>query len=257
MANNDENSRELFRQKSAPLLSRIQEGTTEEGRILKQIEGKEIPAGPAQLTLAKINLGITSCFLASNQLSLSILGVKQLESLNQGRLTLYKALVYLETAVSTAIDIPLSDEENPADQIASVPYDERYRLIQNFAVITHYFIDSFAESQKSVWTFVDLEGRFAVAAKNTLDVRRASRKYLAPDEEYNTVVSFINLTKKLLNRAAGMYRGRFTDLDHTSLDDLRRAIAYLRVLIHLNTLTGDNTRVGELKKRLDIWESQL
>src|SRR5574344_2575925 len=80
-----------------------------EKNMLMMIEKDPTGASYKRLMLTDEMLFLTTLYLSKHYLSVSLLGVKNEDALNDARKTLYKAVIYLEEVVSNFIDVPFSD----------------------------------------------------------------------------------------------------------------------------------------------------
>ncbi|MDC7222678.1 MAG: hypothetical protein PQJ60_02990, partial [Spirochaetales bacterium] len=88
-----------------------------EKKVLAQIKSEEEGAAYKRIRLANENLDIVSYFLIINNLSQTLLGVKNENALNDARKSCYKAVIYLEEVFSPLIDVPYSDYEERLTEV--------------------------------------------------------------------------------------------------------------------------------------------
>jgi hypothetical protein len=245
-----------FIARSAPLKEIIK---TVENNILLvtgQLKKGEITPGAGQLRLCQESLFGVSCFLGINRLSLDLVGTKSIDSINSARRMLYNALLALEKVLPSQLDITAKDNQIPEENNLGLNVQERYHLVQKFALAIQMTIDAYEDKQIQV-TFLDMEGRFAKVALNILDMRAAIKSYMAMDEDYNVLCHFFPLQKRLLFHSAANYRARYEQAagTDTETDDLNLGIRYLEAVVHLANLIRD-PEAPEYKKKLDLWEGK-
>lgn len=228
-----------------------------EKNMLMMIEKDPTGASYKRLMLTDEMLFLATLYLAKHSLSVSILGVKNEDALNESRKTLYKAVIYLEEVVSNFIDSPFSDYEDKIDQIKNLPQSKRYYLIRKLGLSIRLVMDAFGDNSKWRWTFVELEARFATVAKNILDLKTSSKDGLDPHSpDYDDTIYHIRLVKRLLQQAADGYREKY-ELSTGRIDDFRLAINYLLALRRIHLILNERNEAEEAKKKADIWKDKM
>ena len=119
---------------------------------------------------------LVTVYNAMTDLSMNLLGYKNESYLDKGRKSLYKAIINLEEVVSNYIDVPLSENHELLKSLTSFPDKERLRLVRKIGYAVSLLEDRYGEKSKWKWSFVELEGRFAVVAKNLFDFRTYQKK---------------------------------------------------------------------------------
>jgi hypothetical protein len=231
--------------------------------ILKQEQNilmviKRDPAGAAfkRLTLVDEMLNLTSNYMVLNGISQSVLKVKNEDSLNDGRKSLYKSVIYLEEIVSNYVDAPFSDYEEKLAEIESVDAARRYLLVRKMGLAIQLLEEAYGDNTKWKWSFVELEGRFSAAAKNIIDLRNAVANTDPRSPNYEPTVYHLRLIKKLLMQAADRYREKY-ELSTSRSDDFKQGINFLAALRRLHIVLGDREEAETVKKKLDIWSAKL
>jgi hypothetical protein len=201
-------------------------------------------------------LNLASNYIIMNGVSYAMLGIRNEEALNDARKSLYKCVIYLEGALGNYVDAPFSDYEDRLAKIASMDTAGRYLLVRKLGLGIQLLQNAYGDNSKWKWSFVELEGRFAAAAKNILDLRKAAANTDPRSPDYEPTVYLIRLIKKLLSQAADRYRERY-ELSTRSVEDLKMGILFLAALRRLQSLLGNRREVELTKKRMDVWESKL
>ena len=200
---------------------------------------------------------VASLYMAQNSLSLKILGVKNNDALNEARKILYKAIIYLEELVTNVIDIPYSDLVKNHETIQDKPIAERYYLIRKLGLAINLLEIAFGDNSKWKWSFVELKGRYAVVAKNLIDMRNSVKAYFDPNnEDYETTVLYVRLIIKQLEASAAGYRDKY-EVSTRRLDDMRNAIKFLLARHKLAIAIGDKTNAEEIKKKALVWKDKM
>jgi len=209
-----------------------------------------------KLALADDNLNLVANYLVMNSLSLSILGVKNEAYLNEGRKCVYKALICLEEVVSPLIDAPFSDYEQGLETIATFSDDARYSLVRKIGFTIQSLEDGYGENSKWKWSFVDLEGRFAVVAKNLLNLKTFIAGMDPRVEGYSSRMAHLGLTRELLQQAADRYREKY-ELSTMRIDDIKAGINFLAAARRLHIVLGEGDQADVVKKKADIWRTKM
>jgi hypothetical protein len=219
---------------------------------------KKDPAGAAFKRLALVDemLNLTSNYIVLNGISQGVLKVKNEDALNDGRKSLYKSVIYLEEIVSNLVDAPYSDYEEKVAEIESVDAVRRYLLIRKMGLTIQILEDAYGDNTKWKWSFVELEGRFAAAAKNIIDLRNAVANTDPRSPSYEPTVFHLRMIKKLLMQAADRYREKY-ELSTNRIDDFKQGIVFLSALRRLHIILGDREEAETVKKKLDIWSVKL
>ncbi|MDR0623444.1 MAG: hypothetical protein LBG10_03345 [Treponema sp.] len=218
---------------------------------------KQDPAAAfKRLILVDEMLNLTSNYIIINGISQSVLKVKNEDSLNDGRKSLYKSVIYLEEVVGNQVDAPFSDYEEKLAEIEPVDAARRYLLVRKMGLAIELLENAYGDNTKWKWSFVELEGRFAAAAKNIVDLRNAVINTDPRSPSYEPTVYHLRLIKKLLMQAADRYREKY-ELSTNLIDDFKQGITFLSALRRLHIILGDREEAETVKKKLDIWSLKL
>lgn len=257
MAKVTDEARQLYGEQVSVYQQQIDALLIREKNMLMMIEKDPTGASYKRLMLTDEMLFLTTLYLAKHSLSVSILGVKNEDALNDSRKTLYKAVIYLEEVVSNYIDVPFSDYEEKINDIKNLPQSKRYYLIRKLGLAIRLVLDAYGENTKWRWTFVELEARFATVAKNILDLKIASKDGLDPHSpDYDDTIYHLRLVKKLLQQSADRYREKY-ELSTGRIDDFRLGINYLLALRRLHFILSEKNEADEVKKKADIWKEKM
>ncbi|MCL2127962.1 MAG: hypothetical protein FWH38_06875 [Treponema sp.] len=256
MAKINDRERNRYSELIVPYNKAADEQLQEEHNILSTLKKNVLDAPLNRLKLAELMLDLSSNYLVSNSISVSVLGVKNEEALNNARKAVYKSIIYYEAILSNYVDAPFSDYESRLEQIESVNPEQRYLLARKTGFTINLLENAYGDNTKWKWTFVDLEGRFAAVAKNMINLRSIITDSDPRSPYYMPVVFHLKLVKKLLSLAADRYREKY-ELSTNRIDDFKMGITFLSALKRLDTLTGDEQDAGIVKKRLDIWTNKL
>ena len=212
MAKITEESREQFNTEADHYKKRIDESLEKEKNMLTVMKSDSVGVEYKKLILAEEMIYVATLYVQINGSSLKILGVKNNDALNDARKILYKAIIYLEEIVTNSINIAYSELSDQMEAIKNTPIQKRYQLMQKLGLAIQMVIDGFGDNSKWKWSFVELQGRFAVVAKNLLDMKAAVKDYFDPNSpNYDSTVIYVRLVKKLVDDSATAYR----DADQT------------------------------------------
>jgi hypothetical protein len=213
-------------------------------------------SGLLNIEAADVNLNAVSYYVLMNNLSVALLGIKNDAYLNEARKTCYKSIINLENSVSNYIDVPFSEYEGRLEKIAPYTEDRRWALIKKMGFSIQAVKDGFGENTKWKWSFVEIEGRFAVVAKNLMDLKSLMSGLDPRAEFYQERYAHLKLVKRLLQSSADGYREKY-ELSTLRIDDFKVAINYLGSLRRLNALVGEPEEANELKRKIDIWKTKM
>jgi hypothetical protein len=256
MAKITNEERHQYQEKIKPYRDKIVEIGGMEKQLLIAVQKDPGNAAFKRLTLSEEMLNLASYQILISLVSQSRLKVKEENALNDGRKSLYKSVIYLEQVVSNYVDAPYSDYEEQLAAIASIDAARRYLLVRKMGLAINLLENAYGDNTKWKWSFVELEGRFAAAAKNILDLKNAVANTDPRSPDYEPTMYHLRMIKKLLNQAADRYREKY-ELSTNRIDDFKQGINFLNSLRRLHVLMGDRDEAETIKKKLDIWSAKL
>ncbi|MGA2614852.1 MAG: hypothetical protein ABSG38_15555 [Spirochaetia bacterium] len=227
-----------------------------EKKVKEQIAAGVEGASFRRLALVDDNLNLVAQYLVMNSLSLSFLGVKNEAYLNEGRKCIYKALIYLEEIVSPMIDAPFSDYEQGLETIVTVSDDNRYNLVRKLGFSIDSLEEGYGENSKWKWSFVELEGRFAVVSKNLLNLKTFVAGMDPRVAGFSARMAHLGLARELLQQAADRYREKY-ELSTMRIDDIKVGINFLSAVRRLHIVLGESDQADVVKKKADIWRTKM
>ena len=256
MAKITEQDRHLYHERVKSFIGMTRTLQDNEKNILEEIEKDTSDAPMRKLILTDEMLNLASNYIAINGVSQSVLKSKNEEALNDGRKTLYKAVIYLEEVVTNFIDAPFSEYEEKLAAIGSFDQNQRYNLIKKMGLAIDLLEEAYGDNSKWRWTFVELEGRFAAAAKNIIDLRSVVANRNPESPYYDSIVYHIRLIKKLLAQAADRYREKY-ELSTGQMLDFKTGILFLAALRRIHVVLAENEEAESIKKKYSIWKAKL
>ncbi len=249
--------KQVYKEKNIEYQAKIDSILTYEKEIRQDILKNTNAQSLNRVILASEILDIVSLFIAKHYVHIATLRTKNEYALNEARKTIYKAIIYLEEAVSNYVDAPYSEYADKVDQLESLSEPMRYYIVRKLGLALRMLEDAYGDNTKWRWTFVELEARFATVAKNIMDLKKASKEGLDPhSEDYDTTVFHLRLVKKLLEQAANRYREKY-ELSTGRIDDFRLAINYLRALHRIHLILNERQDAEEVKRKAEIWKNKM
>jgi hypothetical protein len=201
-------------------------------------------------------LNIVSYYNLMNALSLSLLGIKNESFLNDGRKSCYKSIIYMEEIVSPYVDAAFSDYQQGVESLKHFDDRSKYRFLCKLGFAIDSIVEGFGAGSKWKWSFVELQGRYAVIAKNLLNLKSFIMQLDPRVEGYSERLAHMQLVKKILQQSADRYREKY-ELSTMRLDDIKKAILFLAAMKRLHTLLGEVEEAEVVKKKMEIWKTKM
>ena len=256
MAKVSNEDRHQYFERIKPYKAAISAHLKKEELLLQAVKQDPQTAASRRLVLANEMILLTSNYIIQSGVSLSMLKLRSEEALNEGRKSLYKAVIYLEDVVSPMVDAPYSEYENRLAEIASVDAAKRYSLIRKMGLVIQLLENAYGDNTKWRWSFVELEGRFAAIVKNIVDLKSAVSNTDPRSPDYEPTMYHLRLMKKLLAQAADRYREKY-ELSTNHIDDFKMGLNFLNALKRIHILLGDRNDAETVKKRAETWAAKL
>lgn len=237
--------------------TRIAQALNTEKTLLLQAKTDAVNSPYKKINLCELMTQIASLYMAQNALSVKIMGVKNNDMLNEARKIFYKAIIYLEEIVTNIIDMPYADLAKNYDSIKNCTLKERFDVIMKLGFLIECLEDDFGDNSKWKWSFVELKGRYAVVAKNFIDMRSAAKAYLDPgNSEYETATLYLRKLISCIDNTATGYRDKY-ELSTKRIDDMKNAIRFLLARNKLAIALNDSQGAQEAKSKAVVWNNRL
>jgi hypothetical protein len=234
---------------NAPKATAIQSAVALDPEILREANLK-------RFTLADESLNQLSYYNLMSALSLSLLGVKNEGFLNEARKCCYRSIIFMEEIVSPHTDAPYSDYELGVESLQEVPDSAKFGYLKKLGFSIDSVVEGFGTNSKWKWSFVELEGRYAVVAKNLLNLKTFLAQLDPRVEGYSDRLGHVNLAKRLLQQSADRYREKY-ELSTLRIDDIKQSILFLSALRRLHVLLAEVDEAEVVKKKVDIWKAKM
>jgi hypothetical protein len=114
----------------------------------------------------------------------------------------------------------------------------------------------YGENSKWKWMFVDLDGRCAVIAKNSIDMRTLTADLALTADNYETTYYYVKMVKTLLNQSAEQFRQKY-ELSSQRPEDFERSVNFLNALKRLHLTLDERTEAEEIRKTIEVWNYKL
>ncbi len=210
-----------------------------------------------QVSIVSYYADLVSVYCAMTDLSVNLLGFRNETYLDAGRKSLYKAIIMLEKLVSGVIDQPLGENY---ELLSSMDHGfddhERLKLARKLGYTISLLEDRYGKSSKWRWSFVELEGRYAVVAKNLFNFRAYQEKNDPSLQGFDDRYDHLYLVKELLNKVSRRYREKY-ELTNHSPDDMKKALAFLRALKRIHILFKEGAEAQNDSKMIELWSMKL
>lgn len=205
---------------------------------------------------ANLIMNQITIYCAMNELSLFSLGVKNTSYLEKARQLLYEVIINMEKVVTNYIDVPFTDYADKLEKIAEYSDLDKLNFIKKIGYCIDLVKEDFGENTKWKWSFIEIEARFAIIAKNLFDIRRFQKLDDPREEGFQVRRSHLAIIQKLLKDSSNGYREKF-ELSTKEVEDLKKAIDLQKALLRINMVLGDNEKIENCKKQIDVWNTLL
>jgi hypothetical protein len=188
--------------------------------------------------------------------SLEMLNIKNESFLNNARKEIYKIIQMLEETVGNDIDRSLRENEEYLVKIDKINPRQILNLIRSLQNIVDVVIQRMGEKSKWKWSFVDIQGRIAVIAKNFINFSDIGKSRDPRTEFFRERQELFKICKNSLNEAAKQYRNRY-EISAQIPTDILKAIDLLAALRKINILFGESSEAAKLKNTIDALQARL
>jgi hypothetical protein len=226
---------------------------------LLKLEADTLDAGrkdPANAALRLFELSGKMCDLASNymalnRVSIAVLENRNEEALEEARKSIYKALIYAENIVTAKIDAPYSEYQKNLAELSGADEKRRYTLVRKIGLAVTLLETAYGSNSKWKWSFVDIEGRTAVVAKNLMELDKAVKNVQPGGTDQEVWTAHYRMITQLLEMGSGRFLQRYQLATHKG-EDLRMACSMLGALKYIYETFGDRNSAQQVWKKLEV-----
>ncbi|HOJ63627.1 MAG TPA: hypothetical protein PLE45_04330 [Spirochaetota bacterium] len=209
-----------------------------------------------RIKAANLIMNQITIYCAMSDLSVFLLGVKNTAYLEKARQLLYEVIINLEKTVTNYVDVPFTDYSDKLEKISDYSDAEKLNIIKKIGYCIDLVKEEFGENTKWKWSFVEIEARFAVIAKNLFDMRKFQKLDDPREEGFQDRRAHLSVIQRLLRNASNGYREKF-ELSTKDIEDLKKAIDFQKALLRINMVLGDNEKIETCKKQIEVWNTLL
>jgi hypothetical protein len=207
-----------------------------------------------QFALANSMLDLTSQYIALDGIMKAIHSRRDEGALNEGRKSIFKAIIALESVIQAPVDAMFNEYEENLAKIASIGINQRYRFCRKLELTIALLKNAYGANTKWRWSFVDVEGRSAAVVKSLFDIKNYySSNVDITSPEYETTVWYLDLVQQLLENAADRFHERF-ELATKNVMDLFWSVRYLSALERVCALMNNRDKAEEIKRKYTSWK---
>jgi hypothetical protein len=254
MKANDTDKQKHYKERIKVYEETIQKLLKNETGVLEECRKDPDNAAVKLFNLSHDMLNLASNYIVLNGISRSIFSNRDEVALNEARKAIFKALIYLENIVTGSVDAPFSDYEKNLAELDSVTPEEKYKMILKIGVAIGLLKSAFGDNPRWRWIFVDMEGRFAVIAKNLFDFKAAFTNMDSRGKYYEATTLHLRRIKALLYNAADRYHERFT-ISTKQPHDLLAAINFLGAMQKVCIMMNERDEAEEVLRKYKNWEA--
>jgi len=201
-------------------------------------------------------LTLVSNYLAMNQIFQSVFGKINENLLNEARKSIHRCLAYLEEVVTNIVDAPFSDYADGLAKIEAVSPLQRYSLVEKIGQQLTNLKEAYGKNSKWANTILEFEGRYAVVAKNLINLRDYFVNSDFESPHYEPTTRHVKRVRELLEQAADGYRKKY-ELSTKATEDFQKGINFLSALKRLDIFTGDQESAVTNKKKIETWTAKM
>lgn len=203
-----------------------------------------------------LHLKLIRTYLTMNDVSVSIMGIKNDTFLNNARKEYYKVLQSLEEVLGADVDRTLRENDKFLVEMSHVNPKQMLFLAQKINDSFFSLRDKVGENSKWKWSFVELQARLAVIIKNMTSFSDIARLRDPRSDFYYERRDMMDMCKSGLAEAAKQYRTKY-ELSGKAREDLQKSIELLSALRKIHVLFGEDTEATKLKNTIDAARQAL
>lgn len=189
--------------------------------------------------------------LKTNDLSINMLGIKNIKNLDTAKSSFSKILQLMKENFGDEVDREsLKENEEYLARVGKLNARQILDLANKINDIFFALKSSIGEDSKWKWLFVELQAKVAIMIRNLINFSDI-QKYRDPRMEFfHDRREHLSLAKESIEEAAKLYRTKY-ELSAKSREDLKRSIEYLEALRKIHIVMGESTESDKLKTTID------
>lgn len=233
---------------------------------LKKIKNYEIQASKmtdemqlkeCKMHIALLELVASSNILAFTNISSHYINLKIENDLNDARIHLNKVIILLEEILGTSTDDSLTYNEGILEYLSTKITDEwKYEFISGVGYMLDLLKDTYGDNSKWKNSFLELEYRLIVIAKNFINYKTFIRDSGPDVDGHKIKIKLMKFVKENLSKLADLYRMKY-ELADRSIDDMRVALKLNEALRSIHAFLGEVEQASEEKKKSELWKKKL
>jgi len=212
---------------------------------------KDALNGYRHVIIANEYLKIIGLYCAMNDESVQIMNFKNENYLNEARKLIYQVLIHLEDVVTPHIDIPPNDLEDKLEAIAKLNPQRKLNLLNAIGFRIQQVVDAFGDNTKWKWSFVEIDGRYAVVTKNMIDYRVAIANNDPRKPYYVENLNLMRMVKEQLEKASRRYREKYEQTTKET-EDIKKSIAFIAAMRRILILMGQSEEANKYKRIMEL-----
>lgn len=207
--------------------------------------------GYRHVLIASEYLKIIGLYCAMNDESVQIMNFKNENYLNEARKLIYQILIHLEDVVTPHIDIPPNELEDRLTGIEKLNPQRKLNLLTGIGYRIQQVVDAFGDNTKWKWSFVEIDGRYAVVTKNIIDYRDAIANNDPRKPYYVENLNLMRMVKEQLEKASRRYREKYEQTTKET-EDIKKSIAFIAATRRIMILTGQGEEANKYKRIMEL-----
>lgn len=210
-----------------------------------------------KLKLAEMCCNAMSRYSGMSRLSLHKMKIKNESYLNDARKLLFKALLHMEEAVGKHVNDPLNENDEIHEHLKDkIDINWKLNMVKSMGYNITVLKEYYGDNSKWKWSFVELEGRFAVVVKNLIHFKALITNLDPRVEGYKERMQLLKFVKSLLMASAKAFRQKY-EIKDQRIDDMRYALSMVGVLGKIHNYIGEMSEGEEKKKVYDLWQKKM
>ncbi len=210
-----------------------------------------------KIAAANIYLDTIDLYCKMNEYSVEIMNLKSDTTLTNARKSIYQAIRLLESIVGTEVDSPLNETQDILEKLKLLTPPRLLHLLKKIEYDIIYVEHEEGEGSKWKWNFVELYAKFTALAKNFILFKQYVMVMNDPRVPfYQETNDLIQMVKVDLNNAAQKLRTKY-EMSTREVNDMNKAIDYLRALVRIHVILNENEFAQEAKKGIEKWKEKL